>query len=131
MSLMEWIIPPYQISASQHFTCTTHQASRMLYQYCAVIWNEEFLHNQPFEISDNIECSRDCLCLHHQKLMWWTTQSSAVFIHPHVLTANKMSKQTNTKDSCVIQYIISCWWRHSFQTQDTDVIFARLTAHSC
>ena len=42
-------------STSQHFPCTTQQTSWMLYQYCAVIWNKEFLGNQPRWMSVNIE----------------------------------------------------------------------------
>jgi len=154
---------------SQHFSWTTYKTSWMLYQYCAVIWNKEFLGmlyaffcvisprlnfvcqrfgtlcffqlhmrvdtrlwrwnrqcvpkcwhtklrhqritqkkayniqntakvwnpflgNQPHEISVKIECFGNWPCLYLQKLMWWTTQPSAVFIYPHVLTAKRTTK---------------------------------------
>ena len=154
---------------SQHFSWTTYKTSWMLYQYCTVIWNKEFLGmlyaffceiprrlnfvsqrfgtlcffhlhrgvgtrlrrwnrqsvpkcwltkfrqqrnsqkkaysvqntakvwnqflgNQPHEISVNISCFGNCPCLYLQKLMWWTTQPSAAFIYPHVLTAERTTK---------------------------------------
>jgi len=108
--LLQWPIPPHHISTSQHSPSTIHHTSWMLYQYSVHFWNKEFLGNQPREILVNTECFGDCL--HYQKLMRWTTQPSATFIHPHVLTAERTTKQTNKNDSCVIHYVISWWQRH-------------------
>jgi hypothetical protein len=101
----------------------------MLYQYCAANWNKQFLSNQPRGISVNIECFGDCLCFHHQKLMWWMTQPSAVFIHPHVLTAERTTRQTNT-NSCVIHYIISWWQRHKVSKHRIMMPFSHTLPHT-
>ena len=60
-------------------------------QNTAKVWNP-FLGKQPHEISINIECFGNCRCLYLQKLMWETTQPSALFICPHVLTAERTTK---------------------------------------
>jgi hypothetical protein len=100
------------ITFQGHRTSVQHiKEACLFYKYDGVIYNREFLGNQPHEIAVNIECFRDCLCLHHHRLMWWMTQPSAAFIHPDALAAQEAAVYINTKQRRVIHYIMSSWWR--------------------
>jgi hypothetical protein len=48
-------------------------------------YSKVFSGDQPYQCGFSVHHFRDCLCLHHQELMWWQFDTLAVFIQRYCL----------------------------------------------